>query len=464
MNPKRLLALFIGLALTAAACSGGQDLAEADTSTDTAPAADDAGSAASDDPADEAGSEPAADTGATGEDTSAVDPADLFAPTLTDEPFDLTGGVASSTEGLLEVSADDPQAGLSGDIRQVTEVWPTDWSLQTVGLDELGLGLPRPDPRDGIPPIDEPRFESITDATWIGEREPGALVQFNDEVRFYPLSILTRHEIVNDRFGDQPVVVTFCPLCNTALSFDPRVDGEVLRFGVSGLLRNSDLVMWDESTTTLWQQVTGEAIVGELAGTQLDIIPTSLVSYGDAVENFPEALSLSRATGFNIQYGTNGYVGYSSSPQPFLFNGELDPRFPALSRVVSVSVEGEDKGYPFGTISEVGAVNDTVGGADVAVLWGGDTADALDAASIADAAAIGSGIAYNRNVDGQVLTFSAAGDDLFTDAETGTSWTLLGRAVEGPLAGAQLETITHRNEFWFAWAAFFPEAPIYGDA
>lgn len=93
---------------------------------------------------------------------------------------------------------------------------------------------------------------------WLEDREPGALVQFNDEVRFYPLSILTRHEIVNDRYGDVPVAVTFCPLCNTALTFDRRVDGEVLRFGVSGLLRKSDLVMWDDATTSLWQQITGE--------------------------------------------------------------------------------------------------------------------------------------------------------------------------------------------------------------
>lgn len=417
MTPKRLVALLAGATVTAAACSGGASL----------------------------------DRG--------IDP-ELFSPTETDRPLDLAGGVASSSEGVAIVT-DDPQAGLRSDIVQSTGAWPTDWTRRTVALDEFLLGIPASDPRDRIPPIDAPLFEPIDSATWLGDREPGALVQFNDEVRFYPLSILTRHEVVNDRFGDVPVVVTFCPLCNTAITFDARVDRQALRFGVSGLLRKSDLVMWDDATTTLWQQITGEAVLGTLAGTQLDIIPTSIVSYGDALAGFPDALSLSRDTGFNIAYGANPYQAYSSSASPFLFNEAVDVRFPALSRVVGVNLDGDNKAYPFGLISEKRAVNDEVGGVPIVVLWGGDTADALDASRIADGQAIGTGIAFDRQVGADVLTFSSLGGDLFTDAETGSTWTLLGQAVEGPLAGEQLATVRHRNEFWFAWASFFPDAPVY---
>ena len=246
------------------------------------------------------------------------------------------------------------------------------------------------------------------------------------------------------------------------VALDARVDGEDIRFGVSGLLRNSDLVMWDEATTSLWQQITGEAIVGVLAGTKLDLIPTSIVSFGDTLENHPDALSLSRETGFGIPYGANGYVGYSSSEQPFLFDGEPDPRFPALSRVVGVTIEGDQKAYPFERLSVVGVVNDVVAGVPIAVLWGGNTADALDGQSIADSLAIGTGIAFDRRVGDQELTFTSAGDDLFLE-ETNSTWTLLGRAIDGPLIGERLQTVTHRNEFWFAWAVFFAEAPVYGD-
>ncbi|MEM7284833.1 MAG: DUF3179 domain-containing protein, partial [Actinomycetota bacterium] len=441
-RPLRWWALLAAVAVIAAACGGDGDDGDA-VAADPAPTT-------------------AEDVAAPTPTTAAPAPAgDLVAPTETGEPFDLSGGATSSDDGVTIV-ADDPRSALIDIAQQATEPWPTDWTRQTVGLDEFLVGLPRLDPRDGIPPIDSPRFEPIAAASWLGEREPGALVRFNGEVRFYPLSILTRHEIVNDRFGDVPVAVTFCPLCNTALTFDRRVDGQVLRFGVSGLLRNSDLVMWDDATTSLWQQITGEGVVGTFAGTQLETISTSIAAYGDVLEDFPEALSLSQETGFPINYGANGYVGYSSSQTPFLFDGEPDPRFPALSRVVGVSVDGVDKAYPFEVLGESPAVNDELGDTPIAVLWGGDTADALDGPVIADSQAIGSGTAFDRRVGDQTLTFSSLGDDQFTDAETGSVWSLLGVAVDGPLAGEELDVVTHRNEFWFAWARFFPDAAVYG--
>jgi len=407
-----------------------------------------------------------------GDRSTSVSPAAAAADDESSDP--VADSSAEGTPGGVE-SADpsslpDP-ASISGErsdqVLRVTQDWETDWNRRAVALDELQVGIPTRDPRDIIPPIDTPVFEPLADADWLGEREPGALVQIGDETRFYPLSIMTRHEIVNDWFGDTPVAVTYCPLCNTAVTFDRRVDGEVLRFGVSGLLRNSDLVMWDDATTSLWQQVTGESIVGQYAGTELDLIPISIVSYGDVIENFPEATVLSDDLGFNIRYGTNPYEFYSSGNRPFLFDGELDERFPALSRVVGVTVtipggERTERAYPFGDISTVRVINDEVGGTPIAVFWGGDTADALDATSIAESEAIGTAIAFARTVDGQILTFTAnAGDDSFTDSETGTTWSLLGLATDGPLEGTQLETVTHRNEFWFAWAAFFPDAEVW---
>jgi hypothetical protein len=427
MIPKRFQAVVAGIAVTAAACGGAVGDGDGQSGS------------------------------------SVVDSADieLLSPTDTDRPFDLSGGASSSGDGVTVVTGD-PLDGLGTNVAQATSPWPTDWARRTVDLSEFLLGINTLDPRDRIPPIDTPKFEPIVAANWLDEREPGALVQFNDEVRFYPLSILTRHEIVNDRFGDVPVVISYCPLCNTAATYDARVDGEWLRFGVSGLLRNSDLVMWDHATTTLWQQITGEAVVGELAGTRLDLIPTSIVSYGDVLENFPDAMSLARDTGFGISYGVNPYVQYSSSSTPFLFDGEPDGRYPALSRVVSVSVDGNEKAYPFGLLRETRAVNDQLGDVPVAVLWGGETADALDARNIADSEGVGTGIAFDPRVGDQVLTFTSIAGGRFTDAETGSVWTLLGRAVDGPLSGEQLQTVQHRNDFWFAWASFFPDALVYG--
>ncbi len=347
----------------------------------------------------------------------------------------------------------------------LTENWVTDWTQRSIDLTELVVGIRVSDPRDRIPPIDEPVFDTIDDGNdWLDDREPGVLLDFNGEQRFYPLAILTRHEIVNDDVGGTPIALTYCPLCNTAIAFDRTVDGTVLRLGTSGLLRNSDLVMWDDVTQSLWQQITGEAIVGSMTGTQLKFLPAAIVSWGDFKSGFPSGVVLSRNLGFGIQYGANPYVGYSQSARPFLFSGEIDNRFPALERVVGVTIGDESKAYPFSIISGERAVNDTLGGTPIVVFWGSaETADALDGPIIADSQSIGTGVAYERLLDGQVLTFTARDDGDFTDEQTGSTWNILGQATAGPLAGENLPRVVHRNEFWFAWQAFFSDAAVYGE-
>ena len=288
-------------------------------------------------------------------------------------------------------------------------------------------------------------------------------MELNGDARFYPLSVMTAHEIVNDVVGGQPVAVTYCPLCNSAIVVDRNVDGRVLRFGVSGLLRNSDLVMWDDVTESLWQQLTGEGLVGEFAGEQLVFLPSSIKSYGDYKTQYPDGLVLGPDQGFGIAYGFNSYVGYSSRTSPYgpFFREELDDRYPALERVVNVTIGEVAKAYPFSVASEEGAINDTVNGTPVVVFAGGDTADNLDSRDISDGAAIGTGIAFNRTIDDETLTFLPHDALSFEDVETGSIWDLNGTAIDGPMAGASLEQVVHGNEFWFAWAAFNQGADVY---
>lgn len=345
----------------------------------------------------------------------------------------------------------------------MAEIWETDFSNSIIDLEELIVGIPISDPRDAIPPIDNPRFEPVSASDWIEDQEPGVLIEIEGDARFYPLSVMTRHEIVNDEVGGIPVAVTYCPLCNTALVFDRRFEGETLRLGVSGLLRNSDLVMWDDVTQTLWQQVTGEAIVGEHAGKSLTPLASAIVRWADFRDSHPDGQALSSNQLFGLVYGSNPYEFYSSRDRPYNFlRGEIDDRFPALERVVGISANGIDKAYPFSLISEVRVVHDNLAGQEVVVFWGAsDTADALDSGLIADAIGIGTGIVYNPVVDGQRLTFEASGDTEFVDNETGTTWSILGKATSGELAGEELELLPHRNEFWFAWQAFFPDADVW---
>ncbi len=456
MTRRYLPSVLLLMALVASACSSSSPTVAAPSSD--AAAAESGDSPESGDSGDDPQTAPADDSVTTTTVLTVTGPTTTFVPDL-DVDFAIDGGAEfdpDAVEGLIV--EDDPERGA---LERYVD-WPTDWTRRTVeDWNEFGAGLQATDPRDGIPPIDTPVFESPALASqWLGSREPGALVQLNGEARFYPLSIMTRHEIVNDAFGDIPVAVTFCPLCNTAIAFDRRVNGEVLRLGVSGLLRNSDLVMWDDKTTSLWQQITGDGVIGTYAGAQLESVPTSIVSFAQFAENFPEGKSLAAESGFGrTAYGSNPYQGYSSSARPFLFSGETDDRLEPLARVIGVTSGDVAASYSFARLQAESVVNDEVDGVPLVVFHAGDTADALDAGAIAISNAIGSAIAHDPVLDGQTLTFAANDDETFTDDQTGSTWNVLGRAVDGELAGQQLAPVEHRNEFWFAWQAFFgPES------
>ena len=171
--------------------------------------------------------------------------------------------------------------------------WPrTDFSKHIVPFSEIKSGGP---PRDGIPSIDTPRFERLDQGKaqgWIarlGEMEPVITLSINGDARAYPLRVLIWHEIVNDTVDGTSVAVTYCPLCNAALVFESLAGGQTLTFGTTGKLRNSDLVMYDRQTETWWQQFTGEAIVGMLAGRQLRLIPSRLESFARFTSPIPPA-------------------------------------------------------------------------------------------------------------------------------------------------------------------------------
>jgi len=348
----------------------------------------------------------------------------------------------------------------AADLVRLTDRWGTDWTRHTVRYEEILAGQIR----DGIPSIDAPEFVSPEAAReWLADNEPVMVIDLGGEARAYPLQILMFHEIVNDIVGGIPVAVTFCPLCNSAIVFDARLGEFEFEFGTSGLLRHSDLIMYDRSTETLWQQLTGEAIVGRLAGARLRFLPSSLVSFGTFRDSFPDGKVLSRATGRSAPYGSNPYVGYDSEDNsPFLFAGIADERLPAMARVVSTSQDGIDMAYPLELVSRAGAINDTIGDRPIVVLHQFGTSSAMGAREIALGADIGATGLFDPVVDGQKLTFSRVGDSIVDD-QTSSTWNILGRAVAGPLAGESLRPLLHGDHFWFSWAAFKPDTLLYDE-
>jgi Protein of unknown function (DUF3179) len=352
-----------------------------------------------------------------------------------------------------------PARGASTDELQVDmSGWETDFSKHSVPLSEFQSGGP---PRDGIPPIDEPKPTSQADADeWLSAREPVLAVEAAREVRAYPIQILVWHEIVNDTLGDRPIAVTYCPLCNSSLVFDRGVAGRTLTFGTTGNLRRSDLVMWDRQTESWWQQLSAEAVVGELTGTRLEVLPSQTLSWSDFKRIHPGGDVLSRDTGVQRDYGANPYAGYDQpDSEPFLFDGETDDRLPPKERVVAIFTEEETVVVPFSRLAREPVVETEAGGRPVVVFYKRGVVSPLDAPVIDASRDVGTAAAFDARLAGQRLSFERRGDG-FVDRETGSRWDIAGRAVAGELAGERLRPIRHDQQFWFALAAFLPDARI----
>ena len=336
----------------------------------------------------------------------------------------------------------------------------TDFSRHTVDYAEILSGGP---PKDGIPSVGDPRFVSVEEAgSWLEAQEPVIFLRLGDDARAYPLQILVWHEIVNDVVDGRPVLVTFCPLCNTAIAFERTVDGRVLDFGTTGRLRYSNLIMYDHQTETWWQQANGEAIAGELTGTRLGFLPAAIISWEDFQEAYPAGKVLSTETGTFRAYGQNPYVGYDDvSNTPFLYRGPETPgQLRPMTRVLAIERNGDVVAFSYGTLEQLRVVNESVGGEEVVVLWESGTSSALDSSGIAFGRDVGSANAFSRQVVDVNLNFAFDGSD-FVDEETGSRWTILGEATEGPLAGRQLDPIVAINHFWFSWVAFQPQTRVY---
>ena len=338
--------------------------------------------------------------------------------------------------------------------------WKTDFTKYAVPYSEIRRGGP---PRDGIPPIDSPTFEPVSDASsYMTEHEPVLSVEIGGEARAYPLAVLIWHEIVNDELGGVPITVTYCPLCNTAIVFDRRVgDAEqVLDFGTTGYLRHSDMVMWDRQTESWWQQITGLAIVGEFTGTRLDFLPATLVSWKDFRDSFPNGGVLSRDTGYPRDYNRPPYAGYDSrDDRPFMFRGELDDRLPPVGRVVGLNIGDTPVAYPFSLLNSTPVINDSVAGTDITIFYAPDTQSAFLGMFASDSPIVGSTGVYDPNLNGRRLTFKSE-DGSIVDEQTGSVWNIFGEATSGPLAGSALSPVIHANHFWFAWRAFYPDTLV----
>lgn len=322
----------------------------------------------------------------------------------------------------------------------------------TVPLDKILSGGP---PQDGIPSIDNPKFQSVQEADEILEDSELVLgLNINGDIRVYPLQILVWHEIVNDVVGDQPVAVTYCPLCFTNQVFNRTLnDGNTVEFGTSGKLYNSNLVMYDRKSNSLWSQALGEGIVGEYAGVKLERIPFDVAYWKEWKELYPESKVLSRDTGSVRPYGADPYGDYYTNDL-ILFPVANDDKRLGLKEII-IGLENKDqyKAYKLQEIETKKVINDVIGEDKKIALV------SLEPFMIR---------VFDRVIDGNddgnkivVDLFYNETTNTLIDRVTGSELNFDGKFINKQLQGKKLERLPMDQGFWFEWAAFHPETEVF---
>jgi hypothetical protein len=238
-----------------------------------------------------------------------------------------------------------------------------------VPVNEILSGGP---PRDGIPAINQPKFETAADADWMRDKDRVLALIVGGQAKAYPIGILNWHEIVNDKVGDQHFVVTYCPLCGTGVVFAANIADTVLQFGVSGLLYNSDVLLYDRNSESLWSQLLGKSVSGKLKGVNLPQLPAAHTTWKDWQQRHPDTLVLSRNTGFNRDYRKSPYSGYEKTRRLyFKVSNKAPADYHPKERVIGLEIDGFFKAYPYSELSKNGQAvfSDTIAGQKVKIQW-----------------------------------------------------------------------------------------------
>ncbi len=322
--------------------------------------------------------------------------------------------------------------------------------------------------RDEIPAITAPAFGPdwegiVLTGVWWGTGEEFEFtvelrpadrvvgVVRDGRARAYPLKVLNWHEAINDEFGG-PLLVTFCPLCGSAITAERVVDGQPTTFGVSGLLYRSNQVLYDQPTESLWAQLLGKAIRGPLTGSTLRLVPSELTTWKTWQRRHPETdvllpAPLSETVGVSeaAPYSRDPYSEYATNDRVVGGADSYDDQLHPKAEVLGVRHDGEAVAYPLERVSAAGVINDTVGGRPIVV-----------AATAEDRL-----VAYDRRVDGELLQFSAGEPGEILGGNT--RWRMEnGRAVAGAHEGSTLEPVADALQlYWFAWREFEPETRLY---
>ena len=303
-------------------------------------------------------------------------------------------------------------------------------------------------PPDGIPSIDNPKFIQIQKAEeFLEDSDLVVGLNINGDIRAYPLQILVWHEIVNDKVGNTPVAVTYCPLCFTNQVFNRTMnDGQILEFGTSGKLYNSNLVMYDRTTKSLWSQAMAQGIGGTFTGIKLERIPFDVAYWKEWKQLYPDSKVLSTDTGSTRPYGADPYGDYYTNGEILFPVSNSDDRVGLKEIVIGLENKGQYKAFKLQEIEDKKVINNQVNGKPIVLL------------SLHPFMAR----VYDPVVNGQTLEFNYnIKDKKFVDKQTNSMWNFDGKSISGQMKGKQLIRLSFDEGFWFEWVAFHPKTELY---
>lgn len=348
--------------------------------------------------------------------------------------------------------------------RNIKQEWNTDKTNHIVPLKEFIILLKR----DSIKPIDNPTFINKDEALKLFfEKEPVIAIEIKGKAKAYPLGILNSHEIVNDEISGIKFTVNYCPLCYTSNVYKRELNFKgkkyLLDFGTSGMLRKSNLVMWDRQTESWWQQLTKKCLVGKLAGAKLKQLPSQLISVRQFFKAYPNGRILSPPnTTDKKRLGFNYYYKYDDLKvkKPRLFFDKVDQRFPAMERILGLEINNEIKAYPYSRLRKQKVIIDKLGNKEIVIFHIKGQVSVVDEKWIKKSKDIGTTTVFSRILDKKKLEFINIGK-YFKDKQTDSKWDITGHCIKGRLKGKKLKKIPYSIEFSFAWFAFYPNSLVY---
>ncbi|AUP78945.1 DUF3179 domain-containing protein [Flavivirga eckloniae] len=301
--------------------------------------------------------------------------------------------------------------------------------------------------KDGIPSIDNPRFTNANITDFIDDYDLVVGIVHNNQAKAYPHIVLDWHEVVNDEIDGEFFTLNYCPLTGTAFAWESISDGKKTTFGVSGLLYNANLILYDRNTDSNWSQLRLECVNGQLINDKPKLIDVVETNWKTWKALYPNTKVLTTTTGFSRSYGTSPYGDYSTNNNRFIFTPSiLNSDLPNKERVYAIISGEKSKVYQFSDFKGGEVIRDSFDGDNYLIVGNND-------------------LIYGYKLSGDheslIFEYDFNGTEAFFKDNEGNKWSIFGKAIEGPRAGETLTGARSVMSYWFAIAAFYPNPEIF---